>query len=128
MIHVTLPIVIVGVMPYILTLASKSRGFSPEDNKRTRAWQAELTGWRQRAFWAHQNAFEALPLFAALVILAHLARPGSTTAAAAAWTFVAFRCVHAAFYLADLGRPRSAVWMGSQVAQAVLLVVALRAP
>src|SRR3954447_16200731 len=114
MIHVVLPVVIVGALPYALTLISKSRGFTPEENKRTRAWQSQLSGWQQRAYWAHQNGFEAFPLFAALVILAHLARPGSHVAAIAAWAFVALRVAYSGLYMADKGGARSMVWMTSQ--------------
>lgn len=123
--NVVLPIVIVGVMPFILTGLSKSKGFTPKQNERTRAWQSELTGWRQRAYWAHQNGFEALPLFAALAILAQLAKPGSQVTAALAWLFVLLRVGYAACYLADTGRLRSLVWLTSQVAMLGLALVAL---
>jgi uncharacterized MAPEG superfamily protein len=122
---VVLPIVAVGVMPYILTGLSKSKGFGAKENERTRAWQAELVGWRQRAHWAHQNAFEAVPLFAALAILAQIAKPGNHLAACAAWGFVGLRVAYAACYLGDVGRLRSLVWMGSQALLVVLMLVAL---
>jgi uncharacterized MAPEG superfamily protein len=111
--------------PYVLTLLTKAKGFTPQDNKATRAWQAGLTGWRQRAYWAHQNGFEALPLFFALVITAHLAQPGSSVAALAAWAFVATRIVYSACFLADLGGARTLAWMCSHGAQIALILVAL---
>ena len=125
MIDVVLPIAVVGAMPYILTALSKSKGFTSAENERTRAWQAELKGWRQRAYWAHQNAFEALPMFAAAAILAYLAKPESHLAAIAAWSFVGLRVAYAACYLANTGRLRSFVWLTSQAAVVVLLLVAL---
>jgi uncharacterized MAPEG superfamily protein len=125
MTQLVLCIAIVGVMPYVLTGLSKSRGFTMKDNQHTREWQTQLTGWRKRAYWAHQNAFEAIPLFAALAILAHLRSPESAVVIEACWAFVALRLAHAACYLADAGRLRSTVWTGSQVAQGALLLVGL---
>ncbi len=100
-------------MPYALTLTAKAGAFTARDNHQARVWQSQLTGWRQRAHWAHQNAFEAFPIFAAAVIVAHLAAPGSTTAAAAAWGFVVARVAYSACYLADLAALRSIVWFAS---------------
>jgi uncharacterized MAPEG superfamily protein len=125
MVHVALPIVAVGVMPYLLTGLSKAGRFSTRDNEQTRLWQAELRGWRQRAFWAHQNAFEAIPLFAALVLAAYLAHAGSAAAAWASWGFVALRVAYAACYIAGAGRLRSTVWIASQALLVVPLLVAL---
>jgi uncharacterized MAPEG superfamily protein len=126
MIHVVGPIAAAGAMPYLLTLASKARAFTAEDNKQTRLWQGQLEGWRRRAFWAHQNSFEVFPLFAAFTILAYLAQPESVIAMATAWVFVALRLGYAACYLADLGAARSAVWFLAMFANVVLLLVALR--
>ena len=123
--EIALPIALVGVMPYVLTGIAKSRGFGPKENERTREWQAGLTGWQKRATWAHQNSFEAFPLFAALAILASLTRPGSVVTLGAAWAFVALRVAYAACYLADAGRLRSLVWVASQGAVLALLLVAM---
>lgn len=125
MTQLVLCIAIIGVMPYVLTGMSKSRGFGVKDNERTREWQSQLTGWRKRAYWAHQNAFEALPFFAALAILAYLRTPQSQVALAACWAFVALRVAYSACYLADAGRLRTTMWMGTQVAQVALLLVGL---
>lgn len=89
--HLALPIAITSALPFLTTLIAKSRVFSPAHNRRTRQWQGELTGWRQRAHWAHQNAFETLPIYCAAAILAHLAAPGSATAVAAVWAYPALR-------------------------------------
>ena len=125
MTQLVLCIAIVGVMPYVLTGMSKSSGFGVKENERTRDWQTELTGWRRRAHWAHQNAFEALPFFAALAILAHLRSPESQVALGGCWTFVALRVAYSACYLADAGKLRTTMWMGTQAAQVALLLVGL---
>ncbi len=125
MTQLVLCIAIVGVMPYVLTGIAKSRGFNAKENERTRDWQVTLTGWQKRAYWAHQNAFEAIPLFAALAILAHLRSPESQRVLEACWAFVALRFAYAACYLADAGRLRTTVWTATQVAQGVLLLVGM---
>lgn len=125
MVHLVLPLMIAGAMPFILTLTAKAGRFRARDNHETRAWQAQLTGWRQRAHWAHQNAFEAFPLFAAAAIVAHVAAPGSSTAAAAAWGFVAARVAYSACYIADLAALRSVVWFASLGCVVALFATAL---
>lgn len=126
MLNLVLPIVAAGAMPYLLTLISKANNFGHEENRRTRDWQAQLTGWRQRAYWAHLNSFEAFPFFAALAILAHLAQPSSVIAAYASWAFVALRILYAAAFLADRASLRSVIWCGAMGALVPLILVALR--
>lgn len=125
MTHVVLPVLLAAAMPYLLTLAAKAGRFSARDNHQTRVWQSQLTGWRQRAHWAHQNSFEAFPPFAAAAILAHLGAPGSATAAGAAWGFVAARVAYSACYIADLAALRSLVWFASVGCILALFVTAL---
>lgn len=110
MLHVTLPVLLAAVMPNLLTLIAKTGAFTARDNRETRAWQSTLTGWRQRAHWAHLNSYEAFPPFAAAVILSHLAAPQSAVAPVAAWGFIAARVAYAACYLADRAALRSLVW------------------
>ena len=120
MVHVTLPLLITGGMPFLLTMIAKAGAFTVEDNRETRNWQANLTGWRQRAHWAHQNSFEAFPVFAAALLASHMAAPQSTAAVWAAWGFVAARVAFAACYLADLAALRSLVW-AARIACVVVL-------
>jgi len=114
-----------ATIPFALTLATKARAFSRRDNHQTRLWQGQLTGWRQRAYWAHQNAFETFPLFAAAVIVAHLAAPGSGAAAALAWAYPAARIVYSLCYVFDHARARSLVWFGAMGCVIGLFIVAL---
>ena len=55
------------MLPYIWVTVAKAGGF---DNAAPRDSLASLVGWRRRADWAHLNAFEAIPSFAAAVIIA----------------------------------------------------------
>lgn len=98
-----------ALLPYLTVGLAKSR--RDFDNARPREWLARLTGWRARAHWAHQNAFEAFPPFAAAVIIAHLAGAPQGRIDALALTFVAARLAYAAFYILDRPALRTAVWL-----------------
>ncbi len=127
MIHIVLPIMIAGTIPFALTLATKVRVFGRRENHQTRVWQSQLTGWRQRAYWAHQNAFETFPLFAAAAILAFLAAPTSAVGTALAWAYPALRVAYSLCYVYDLARLRSLVWFAALGCIVGLFAVALSA-
>lgn len=127
MINVVLPMMIAGMLPFLFAGLAKSKGFSRADNHVTREWQNTLQGWRKRAYWAHQNAFETLPHFFAALLVASLARPHSAIVAAFAWGYVAMRVAYSLCYIADRASLRSVAWMLSMVAVVGLFVTALTA-
>lgn len=98
-----------GLMPYLLTGIAKASA-ERYDNRDPRTWQARLNGLPQRAHAAHLNGFEALPLFAAGVIIAHLAGAEPARIDRLALAFVLLRVGYAICYLADWPRLRSLVW------------------
>ncbi len=85
----------------------KNGGF---DNHLPRRQALQLQGFPQRAKSAHYNSLEALPGFAAGVLVAHLGGGDPTRATQLAVAFVAARCVYIGLYLADLAALRSTVW------------------
>lgn len=97
-----------ALIPYLTVGFAKSR--RDFDNARPREWLARLEGWRARAHWAHQNAFEAFPPFAAAVIIAHLAGAPQSRVDALALVFVAARVAYSAFYILDRPALRTVVW------------------
>lgn len=126
MVHVVLPVMLASILPFVVTGIAKVRGgFSKRDNHETRAWQAKLQGWQQRATWAQQNAFETLPIFIGAAILAYIAAPGSLVATVAAWSYPAFRIAYSYFYIKDMASARSLVWLLSMFATVALFIVAL---
>jgi len=127
MFNVVVPILIAGILPFVFAGLAKSKGFTRADNHATREWQNNLEGWRKRAYWAHQNAFETLPHFFAAVLCAYLAQPHSAIAAAFAWGYVAMRLVYSLCYITDRASLRSVAWMFSMVAIVGLFVTALTA-
>ncbi len=75
-----------------------------------RAQQEKLEGWRRRAVWAQNNAFEAMPGFLAGALAAIQAGAPADKVNMAAMVFIAARVLHGVLYLADLAMPRSAAW------------------
>jgi uncharacterized MAPEG superfamily protein len=97
-----------ALIPYFTIGVAKSKG--DFDNAAPRDWLALQEGFRKRALWAHQNAFEAFPPFAAGVIIAHLARAPQAWIDALALVFVLARIAYSALYILDKPTPRTIVW------------------
>ncbi len=89
----------------------KTRQFGSLDNKNPRAQTAALEGTGARAAAAQSNAWEALPVFAAAVLVNHAngGDPGTSATLALAW--VVARILYAIFYITDLDKPRSGVFV-----------------
>ncbi|MFT3897648.1 MAG: MAPEG family protein [Thermomonas sp.] len=116
-----------ALLPYALTFIAKAGG--PDYNNRNpRAWIAKQSGnYRvQRANAAHLNAFEAFAPFAAGVLMAQLAGVDPALVVRLSLAFVAFRVLHAIFYLADKPPLRSLSWLGGFVCVVWLMVAAAR--
>jgi len=111
-------VLIAGLLPYAATLAAKIGG-ERFDNRNPRDWLGQQGGHRRRANAAQLNSFEAFPLFAAAVIVAHLANAPQPRVDLLAVVFVVARLFYLGFYLADLSKLRSFAWfvgIGSAVA------------
>lgn len=59
------------------------------------------------------NILENLPLFASLVLVAHVSGQADSTSALGAQIFVGARVVHAGLYIAGIPMARTVVWMVS---------------
>ena len=81
----------------------------------------------ERDICASSNAFETFPLFAAAVIVAHIAGAAAGTSATWALVYVAARVLHGIFYVADLDRLRSLAFGVGQACGIALFVLAARA-
>lgn len=114
-------VLIAGLLPYLATVAAKAG--ARFDNRNPRAWLAQQSGYRARANAAQLNGFEAFPLFAAAVIVAHLTDAPQARVDTLAMVFIAARVAHLAFYLADLATLRSLAWFAG-IGSAVAIFVA----
>jgi uncharacterized MAPEG superfamily protein len=113
-----------GLMPYVLTGIAKATG-RRYDNRDPRGWQAGLSGLPQRAHAAHLNSFEAFPLFAAAVLVAHLAGAAADRIDQLALAFIVLRIGYAICYLAGWAVVRSLVWVAALGCCVALFVIAV---
>ncbi|MGF1479860.1 MAG: MAPEG family protein [Cyanophyceae cyanobacterium] len=67
----------------------------------------KLPGYAQRATWAHQNAIEAFPIFAAAALMAYVTGANSPLIPGIALTFLGARLLHGVFYISDFPWGRS---------------------
>ena len=121
-------IVLASGMPLLLTLISKMGGSKHDtryDNREPRAFLAGLSGWPQRANWAQQNSWEALPLFMAGILMASFAHVPQPTIDLWAIIFVLARVLYAGLYIANYASLRSLVWAVGTLASLRLMVAAL---
>ena len=80
------------------------------DNHHPRSQQARLSGFGARALAAHLNSFEAFPLFAVGVLMAHVTQTHGVLVDVLAVIFVISRVLYLLCYWADLHWQRSLVW------------------
>lgn len=115
-------VLVAGLLPFVSTLTAKigARGF---DNNNPRDWLAKQDGFRRRANAAQQNGFEAFPLFAAAVIVAHMAGAPQARVDFLAVAFVLARVFYTAFYVVDLSVLRSLAWFAG-IASVVAIFMA----
>lgn len=120
-------VLIAIILPYVCTSIAKAASgrFDRKANHDPRGFQDGLQGLPRRAHAAQLNSFEALPGFAAAVILASLAggaQQGTVDSLAVA--FIVSRVLYILCYLGDYARLRSLVWIIGLVLVISLFVVA----
>lgn len=114
-------VLIAGLLPYVATVTAKIGG-ERFDNRTPREWLARQSGMRARANAAQLNGFEAFPLFAVGVVIAHLAGTPQPRIDLLAAIFVIARVAYFGLYLTDLATLRSVAWFVG-IASAVALYV-----
>lgn len=105
-------ILIAALLPLVFTVIAKyghEAGIN-RLNRQPRVYQAELSGYRARAHWAHLNGMEAFPPFAAAVLVAQFVRAPQDWIDLLAAAFIVLRVIYGAFYLADRPPLRSLTW------------------
>jgi uncharacterized MAPEG superfamily protein len=105
-------VLIAAVLPFLFTAVAKAAG-GRYNNREPRAWQARLSGMPARAHAAHLNSFEALPFFAAAVIIAHMVGGEQSRIDALSIAFIALRIGYGVCYIADWALPRSLLWVAA---------------
>ncbi|HJV06729.1 MAG TPA: MAPEG family protein [Chromobacteriaceae bacterium] len=101
-------ILLVAALPLVWAVVAKAG--APYDNHRPRDVLAQASGYRQRANWAQQNAWEALPTYAAAIIVAVQMKVPFPRLDVAAAVFLLARVLHGVCYVLDWPTARSLVW------------------
>ena len=90
-----------------------------------RAMFEKLPPYAQRATWAHQNSFEAFPIFAAAALMAYVTGVNSPLAAWAALSFIAARLFYSVFYISNIPILRSLMYAIGLVCSCTLFVLSI---
>lgn len=110
-------LVIVALLPFLLSFSGgyfRMRQLGAVDNKHPRQQVAKLEGVGARAYAAQANAWEALAVFTAAIVVLHLANPEAargSTASNLSLVFLATRVAHPIAYLANQDLVRSLVFV-----------------
>ena len=110
-------------LPYVFNRIAKY-GMPFEENRRTREYLETLEGRQNRADWAHRNTLEALPGFAAAIIIAQLCEATQSYLDAIAITYIVLRIAYGLFYIYDQHILRSLSWMASFACIVAAFIVA----
>lgn len=112
-------------LPYLVVATGRVKvGY---DLSAPRRMLDRLPGWAQRATWAHQNALESFPIFAAAVFAAMLARVPEAQATLPLGLYLGARTLYPLFYILDWPLPRAAMFASGSAAIALLFVDAIQA-
>ncbi|MDQ0315203.1 MAPEG family protein [Amorphus orientalis] len=113
-------LVIASLMPFAAVYPAKA---DPElDNRDPRARHAEQSGFRRRAYAAHQNCWEAFLLFGVAVIVAEMNGGPQPAINALAIVFIVVRIAYVLSYLKGMNLIRSGLWSaGWLLAMAIFL-------
>lgn len=122
-------VLIGAILPYVCFGIARNRGRGPDgerlrDNRNPRDFPNRIEGLPKRAWDAQINAFEALPGFAAAVIIAHFVHvpQGRIDLLASVWVLT--RVAHVTFYLTDKDKLRTAAQVASLVCVLGLFIAA----
>ena len=83
------------------------------DNRNPRDWIAKQQGSKKWAQAAQENCWEALPFFAASVIVSHMLGVIGWLPNALAVAFIVLRVIYIALYVTGRERSRSLVWIAA---------------
>ena len=119
-------VLVAGLLPYLWTAVAKVIG-PRYDNRHVREWQSRLEGRALRAHFAHLNAFEAFPFFAAAVLAAMVTQADMARVTMLSIAFVVARVLHGVAYIADVAVVRSLVWFAGIACVVGIFLAALAA-
>ena len=116
-------ILLVSFFLPVLCAGIAKAGRRDYDNANPRAWEDTLQGYRKRAVAAMNNSLEALPFFAAAVVIAHQTGAAQARLDLLAAVWLALRLVYVGLYVANLAGLRSLVWLAGVVVTVWIFVL-----
>jgi uncharacterized MAPEG superfamily protein len=117
-------VLVAAFMPIVCAGISKWGRDSQYNNKRPREWERTLQGYRARANAAQANCWEALPFFAAAVIIAHQLQAPQASINALSLSFIAARVIYISMYLANQHMLRTLVWIAGMAISVWIFLLA----
>ena len=106
-------VLLAGLMPYLFTALAKFGSGRPYNNHDPRDFLSKAEGKHKRANNAQMNSFEAFPLFAVGVLIAHqklASHHDYLLLNSLSIAFVVTRLTYGWAYLVDLPSLRSVIW------------------
>jgi len=103
-------ILCVVILAYATVFPAKALGRREFDNANPRNQSFYTPGFRVRSLGAHQNGMEAIPFFAAAVVLAEMHGAAQRSLDWLAVGFTLSRVAYVGCYLADVPTVRSILW------------------
>lgn len=127
MVTLLICLLIIVVLPFIakIPLAIAMNNDGGYDNHNPRQQQSRLTGFGARATAGHQNAFEAITIFAPCVLAVIIVGAITPTTEYLAVTFVVARVAYHIAYLVDKATLRSVFWVVSLFVSLSLLIMTI---
>ena len=117
-------VLVMTLLPYVFNQQAK-KGMPMKNNRSPREYLAELEGKAKRADWAHQNTLEALPGFAAAVIIAHVCNANQDHIDITCGIYIGLRIAYGFFYIIDKHILRSLAWMSSMACIIALFIISI---
>lgn len=115
-------VLIAIILPYVWVAIARLPGITLQRNLIPRVVAEDLTGMRQRTYWAHLNALEVIAPFSAAIIIAHITGVQQELINTLALTFIGFRIAHALAYISNLGILRTLMFGGGFTCIVILFI------
>ena len=124
--------IVLAYAPYALSAYGRVIVASKSENKmemfqKPRALFDTLPDFAKRAYWAHQNGFEALLVYAIAALSAVVTGVESQNAVYAAIAFLIARALYSVFYIANIAPLRSLMFGVANVCNIVLFSLSIAA-
>lgn len=103
-------LIVVAALPLVLAISTiyfRIRQFGSWDNNDPRKQYEQLSGAGWRVWAAQQNAWEALALFTAVVMISYIAGSDPDKSGIAAIVYACTRLIHPVLYIANLSTLRT---------------------